>query len=600
MLFESLIPPTVPRMKRTGSNWLHRPVGLLLVLLPLFGELTQADHSLNAAEREPIPDKLVVLTFDDSSRTHFDFVRPLLKEYGFGATFYITMGFEFADDKENYLTWQQIAQLHRDGFEIGNHTRDHRLPADQLQEQLEAINQRCRQFEIPVPTTLAYPGNQYSVDWLATLRAAGIQFARRGGAPEYPYDGGRGWAYEPGLDHPLLIPSAGDARPDWKLADFVRAVKQAQHGRVAVLQFHGVPDRPHNWVSTEQERFREYMEYLKKHDYQVIALRDLARFVDPELTPKNPLEVIEDRQAQVAIGKIIDNTRRPQDDADLKYWLTNMRVHHGYRWEECAAATGIPAGELREFWRQVGGGNVKRPGADDQLTVLPFPGGRHPRIGFLDGAMRPQRETKVSVFAPWDPKSYFVVDVPEAIWVEPDGGKRELLYLAHTHVPTMWTRQGIALKPLEWQRRDDGTYFIERELPNRVRFGAEVVPQQDRVWMRLWIHNGSEQTLRGLRVQNCVMLAGAAGFRQQTDQNKRYRAPFAAVHDPTGRRWLVTAWERCVRPWGNVDCPCLHSDPQFEDCPPGQTKTLRGIVTFHEGEQIDEFLDDLADQGWDP
>ena len=34
--------------------------------------------------------------------------------------------------------------------------------------------------------------------------------------------------------------------------------------------------------------------------------------------------------------------------------------------------------------------------------MLPYPGGRHPRLGFLDGAIRPQRETKVSVFAPWE------------------------------------------------------------------------------------------------------------------------------------------------------------------------------------------------------
>src|SRR5205809_7236613 len=27
--------------------------------------------------------------------------------------------------KEDYLTWEQISELHRDGFEIGNHTRDH-------------------------------------------------------------------------------------------------------------------------------------------------------------------------------------------------------------------------------------------------------------------------------------------------------------------------------------------------------------------------------------------------------------------------------------------------------------------------------------------
>lgn len=47
----------------------------------------------------------------------------------------------------------------------------------------------------------------------------GIKFARRRGSPEYPYKEGRGFAYEPGLDHPLLVPSAGDARPGWTLDD---------------------------------------------------------------------------------------------------------------------------------------------------------------------------------------------------------------------------------------------------------------------------------------------------------------------------------------------------------------------------------------------
>ena len=37
----------------------------------------------------------------------------------------------------------------------------------------------------------------------------------------------------------------------------------------------------------------------------------------------------------------------------------------------------------------------------EPLLVLPYPGGRHPRIGFRDGMIRPQRETKASVFAPW-------------------------------------------------------------------------------------------------------------------------------------------------------------------------------------------------------
>src|SRR2546425_13294211 len=74
---------------------------------------------------EPVPDKLVVLTFDDSKASHYSVVRPILKRYGFGATFFITEGFSFQTNKQDYMTWEQIRELHQEGFEIGNHTRDH-------------------------------------------------------------------------------------------------------------------------------------------------------------------------------------------------------------------------------------------------------------------------------------------------------------------------------------------------------------------------------------------------------------------------------------------------------------------------------------------
>ena len=79
-----------------------------------------------AFSREPVPDRLVVLTFDDASQSHYTVARPLLKKYGFGATFFVTEGFDFPTNKRDYMTWEQIAQLHKDGFEIGNHTLDHK------------------------------------------------------------------------------------------------------------------------------------------------------------------------------------------------------------------------------------------------------------------------------------------------------------------------------------------------------------------------------------------------------------------------------------------------------------------------------------------
>lgn len=250
---------------------------------------------------ETIPDKLVVLTFDDSVASHYAVVRPLLKQYGFGATFFITEGFSFPTNKTDYMTWEQIAELHRDGFEIGNHTRDHTGVSarnlNRLVEQVEHINSRCAEHGIPRPTSFGYPGNALEPGALPILKKLGFRFARRGGAPEFPYEWGRGSAYEPGIDHPLLIPSAGDARPDWTLEDFKRAVQQARNGRIAVMQFHGAPDREHPWVHTPPERFAQYMKFLHDERFRVIALRDLAKFVDAEMEPSEPFAVIEKRKA---------------------------------------------------------------------------------------------------------------------------------------------------------------------------------------------------------------------------------------------------------------------------------------------------------------
>src|SRR2546423_839201 len=116
--------------------------------------------SLPTAALEPIPDKLVVLTFDDSVKSHHSVVRPILKRYGFGATFFITEGFDFPTNKKDYMTWEEIAELNADGFEIGNHTRDHASPKkgsiDSYDAQLRAITERCLEHKIPAPVSFAW------------------------------------------------------------------------------------------------------------------------------------------------------------------------------------------------------------------------------------------------------------------------------------------------------------------------------------------------------------------------------------------------------------------------------------------------------------
>ena len=74
----------------------------------------------------------------------------------------------------------------------------------------------------------------------------------------------------------------------------------ARDGRIAVLQFHGVPDRDHPWVDTPRERFEEYMAWLHAEGYKVIAMRDLSRYVDPSKAPANPMENIGRRKREIA------------------------------------------------------------------------------------------------------------------------------------------------------------------------------------------------------------------------------------------------------------------------------------------------------------
>ena len=232
---------------------------------------------------------------------------------------------------------------------------------------------------------------------------------------------------------------------------------------------------------------------------------------------------------------------------------------------------------------------------DSQLLVLPYPGGRHPRIGFLEGAVNPRRETKVSVFTPWDESSYVVLDVPEAIF-----SNLGLIFLAHTHegVPTIWQKQGIELEPREWRRDDDGSLVTERTLPNGIAFGTRIVPRRDHVTVEQWLTNGTARALTGLRVQDCVLLKGARGFAAQTNTNKVIRKPYVACRDDDGRRWIIAAWEPCDRPWANPPCPCLHSDPKFPDCPPGATVRVRGGVWFYEGPDIEADLRRIEQTGW--
>jgi len=248
----------------------------LIVLLII---MVTAHPGFSKIVKKPIPERMVVLTFDDATASQYSVVAPLLKEYGFGATFFICEFPPNFADTSKYMNWRQIRELDRMGFEIANHTQSHpaiaKLTDDKIIAQLQYIERKCDSMNIKRPVTFAYPGYSLSLPAIKILQERGYQFSRAGGSR--PYD--------PQTDHPLLIPSWAMNSTNKPL--IMDALKEAHDGKIVVLTIHGVPDVEHPWVNTTPELFKEYLQYLKENHFTVIALRDLAQYINVKKALKN-------------------------------------------------------------------------------------------------------------------------------------------------------------------------------------------------------------------------------------------------------------------------------------------------------------------------
>lgn len=140
--------------------------------------------------KKPIPDKLVVLSFDDAPASQYDIVAPLLKEYGFGATFFVCEFPPNYKDSTLYMNWRQMKVLDNMGFEVANHTHTHadvtKLSQAQFNKELAYIEDKCDSFGISSPTNFAYPGYGLNSKVLEFLNEKKYVFARAGGGR--PYD----------------------------------------------------------------------------------------------------------------------------------------------------------------------------------------------------------------------------------------------------------------------------------------------------------------------------------------------------------------------------------------------------------------------------
>jgi peptidoglycan/xylan/chitin deacetylase (PgdA/CDA1 family) len=132
---------------------------------------------LNVGEalRDPA-EPSVCITFDDGSETDLIAAAPVLREFGFNATFYLTAGFL---GTPGYLNPGQVRDLDAQGFQIGCHSMTHPylsdLPQPDLKREVVEAKLQIEQIVGHPIEHFSCPGGRYDRRTLQIARRAGFR-----------------------------------------------------------------------------------------------------------------------------------------------------------------------------------------------------------------------------------------------------------------------------------------------------------------------------------------------------------------------------------------------------------------------------------------
>ena len=134
-------------------------------------------HAKNASQAlQSFDGKSACVTFDDGCETDLLSAAPLLKELGFGATSYITVGFL---GQPGYLSASQVRSLSALGVEIGCHSQTHPYLPDlddaRLRDETAGAKDRLEQLAgVPVEH-FSCPGGRWDRRVVAAVKAANFR-----------------------------------------------------------------------------------------------------------------------------------------------------------------------------------------------------------------------------------------------------------------------------------------------------------------------------------------------------------------------------------------------------------------------------------------
>ena len=130
-----------------------------------------------------LPNKPLIITFDDGYYSNYEYIYPILKKYNIKASIFIVtdkIGQEI--DGIKYLGWEEGLEMQNSGLvEIFSHSKKHvfynKLPVreirDDVKESYKLIEEHLGKQELKV---FAYPYGAYTKETVRTLQNNGIDF----------------------------------------------------------------------------------------------------------------------------------------------------------------------------------------------------------------------------------------------------------------------------------------------------------------------------------------------------------------------------------------------------------------------------------------
>jgi len=132
--------------------------------------ISMRDFVLAKKDKLTLPEKPIVLTFDDGYQNNYDNMLPILEEFSMKATVYVVTN---DIGKKNYLTYEELFDMQKRGVELGSHTANHipltTLPLEKQESEIKLSKLMLEWKGLNTIYTFSYPNGAYDENLIKIL-----------------------------------------------------------------------------------------------------------------------------------------------------------------------------------------------------------------------------------------------------------------------------------------------------------------------------------------------------------------------------------------------------------------------------------------------